>query len=99
MEDTINKADTIHIGRPIIGVNAVIYKYIKKNMETASYTGEKKTKADPLLAEFVRFCFEHPDQRFWQALRNWSKVKAIFIEKKSECGSLMDTFYFEAKDN
>jgi len=31
-----------------------------------------KTENSELLESFVRYCQEHPDQRFWQALRNWS---------------------------
>lgn len=31
-----------------------------------------------LLGDFVRYCAEHPEQRFWQALRNWSGYSFIY---------------------
>ena len=27
---------------------------------------------------FVKYCKEHPEERFWQALRNWANVDAIY---------------------
>ena len=33
------------------------------------------------LRKFVLYCLQNPEQRFWQALRNWSK--ANFILKSS----------------
>ena len=31
-----------------------------------------------LAEEFLNYCKENPDQRFWQALLNWSRVPFIF---------------------
>lgn len=30
------------------------------------------TRNSKTLASFVKYCKEHPYERFWQALRNWS---------------------------
>jgi hypothetical protein len=30
------------------------------------------------LVEFIKYCMEHPEQRFWQALRNWSGYYFVF---------------------
>lgn len=30
------------------------------------------------LKSFVKYCKEHPEQRFWQALRNWANVGFIY---------------------
>ena len=30
------------------------------------------------LVSFIRYCLDHPDERFWQALRNWSGYYFIF---------------------
>jgi hypothetical protein len=30
------------------------------------------------LLDFIRYCLEHPEERFWQALRNWSGYYFIF---------------------
>ena len=27
------------------------------------------------IKSFTVYCFEHPEQRFWQALRNWNQIE------------------------
>lgn len=52
-----------------------------------------------VLDDFVRYCDDHPEQRFWQALRNWSGFH--FILKFNNYEKFLegiDTFYFEGKD-
>lgn len=45
------------------------------------------------LESFTKYCNEHPQERFWQALRNWSNVGYVAT---STNGSLWhDTFYDE----
>lgn len=58
-----------------------------------------------VLNDFVKYCNNHPEDRFWQALCNWAKVNYILIAKNSSwlfCDdqkhNLKDTFYFEGKD-
>ena len=29
-------------------------------------------KSKKKLLDFINYCFNHPEDRFWQALRNWS---------------------------
>lgn len=36
------------------------------------------TRNSEKLLSFARYCIEHPDERFWQALRNWSTFSFIF---------------------
>lgn len=55
-------------------------------------------KSEAVLHDFVVYCHEHPQERFWQALRNWSKFSFIFGAMTHENESLVDTFYFENKD-
>lgn len=31
----------------------------------------KPTRNSEVLQDFVHYCRTHPDERFWQALRNW----------------------------
>lgn len=38
-----------------------------------------ESRNSQVLARFVRYCKAHPDQRFWQALLNWSKMPFICI--------------------
>jgi hypothetical protein len=56
------------------------------------------------LSSFILYCQNHPEERFWQALRNWSEYPAILTGKASK--SVMsgfgyeadkDTFYFEGR--
>lgn len=55
----------------------------------------KPNKNSQLLQDFVIYCDEHPDERFWQALRNWAEVPRILVGLRD--GSTEDTFYFEGK--
>lgn len=64
-----------------------------------------ESKNKKLLDEFVAYCEEHPEQRFWQAARNWSGATRIMYEldyyldyKDSHQSSSRDTFYWEGKD-
>ena len=51
-----------------------------------------------LLEDFVHYCKEHPEQRFWQALRNWSGASFVHITLPSAT-SPMDRYYFEGKNS
>lgn len=35
-------------------------------------------KSQKTLESFTAYCKAHPDERFWQALRNWSKWNFIY---------------------
>lgn len=54
-----------------------------------------------LLKEFYTYCYAHPEERFWQALRNWSGVNAVLIddtlEEGIECYNT-DTFNWEGRN-
>ena len=61
------------------------------------------------LDSFVAYCNAHPEQRFWQAIRNWSKYHTIFgfngdvyvLEDslpEDVLIDLQDTFYIEGLD-
>ena len=58
------------------------------------------TKNERLMMEFYLYCLRHPEERFWQALRNWSGASYIFMGDKlgAEVQGGRDTFYFEKKD-
>lgn len=60
-------------------------------------------KSKKTLDSFVAYCEEHPQERFWQALRNWSGFPFIYIawgslEWEDIGGGVQDTFYWEGKD-
>ena len=54
-------------------------------------------KSKKLLLDFINFCIQYPELRFWQALRNWSGFN--FINASYEkCEQCEDTFYWETKN-
>jgi hypothetical protein len=57
-------------------------------------------KNKKVLDSFVKYCNKHPEQRFWQALRNWVGVNFIFVSqvRLPYDNQLQDTFYFARKD-
>ena len=59
-----------------------------------------KSKNSEVLRDFVAYCIAHPEERFWQALRNWVRAPYIFIGDHlgSEVQGGKDTFYFTKKD-
>ena len=52
------------------------------------------SKNSKFLREFVEYCLDNPELRFWQALRGWSGAESILYHKGS---STLDTFYLENK--
>lgn len=57
-----------------------------------------KTKNQEKLFSFMEYCLQHPELRFWQALRNWSG-KAFILKandydiKTGEYKQISDTFH------
>ncbi len=58
-----------------------------------------------LLKDFTRYIHDHPKERFWQALRNWSGESFIYASNTSEIELppeinmyCKDTFFFEEKN-
>lgn len=55
------------------------------------------------LMSFVHYCATHPNERFWQALRNWSGARFVLAVYSSRIASdfiridNFDTFYREGK--
>lgn len=61
---------------------------------------EIKSKNKKILKEFISYCESHPQERFWQALTNWSGYKFILRSNSStwrKDGLAEDTFYVEGK--
>lgn len=54
----------------------------------------KPIKSIDLLLSFTTYCHEHPEERFWQALRNWAGVAFIYTSPKLiDDKDVEDTFY------
>jgi hypothetical protein len=55
------------------------------------------TKNSDALQSFVAYCQMHPHERFWQALRNWSRFGFI-LGANERTGATLDTFNIEGMD-
>ena len=55
----------------------------------------KNNKTQDTLDDFMAYVIDHPTERFWQALRNWSG--ADFIQFGRGLAEV-DTFEWEGKD-
>jgi len=55
------------------------------------------SKNSTTLAAFTNYCRQHPAERFWQALRNWSENQYILAKNVNADGveDIEDTFYWE----
>jgi len=61
----------------------------------------KGSKNYKLAFSFLDYCLEHPNERFWQALRNWSRFESIYVGKinaQVDAIRAIDTFYFKGKN-
>ncbi len=59
-----------------------------------------KNKNEKLLKDFTKYCRKNPNERFFQALRNWMDVEAVCIQLTWESGKetskeYQDTFFWE----
>ena len=61
----------------------------------------EKLRSGSELKDFTDYCVGHPDERFWQALRNWSEFEYIFASNKTVENTydspVIDTYYIGAK--
>lgn len=55
-------------------------------------------KSKKLLDSFTKYCMDHPELRFWQALRNWCGWGFVYVSTNDPDnidGYVEDTFYWE----
>lgn len=55
-------------------------------------------KSHKMLQSFINYCQAYPEQRFWQALRNWSGYHFIIsrkVDPRSQLSLEEDTFCIE----
>ena len=55
-------------------------------------------KNSKLLKSFTAYCTKNKDERFWQALRNWSGATKIYYSDSGMHIDGDDTFFWEDKD-
>lgn len=59
------------------------------------------SKNRDLLRSFVDYCHRHPEERFWQALRNWCGWPFLYVSQDAPYAntvSVRDTFYWESRN-
>jgi hypothetical protein len=62
------------------------------------YNRRMKTRNSDLLQSFVAYCEAHPQERFWQALRNWCGWSFVLLSSDTNHADnpdIQDTFYWE----
>lgn len=72
-----------------------------KYEEGNTFKTEAISKNQKLAEEFYEYCRKNPNLRFWQALRNWAKIKFIYISNSKynvTYPEIKDTFYFEGRN-
>ena len=70
-------------------------------MRSSQLKSKTKIRSRKQLANFIKHCEEHPQERFWQALRNWSGWPFIYVSENAPYENvveLTDTFYWEGKN-
>lgn len=62
------------------------------------------SKNEVVLEAFFEYCVKHPEQRFWQAMRNFTGAKFILfaddidVADPTKFVGCKDTFFFEHKN-
>lgn len=57
----------------------------------------KDSKNWKLASDFMEFCLEHPELRFWQALNAWAELPNLVV-MDIEGKIARDTFYWTKKN-
>lgn len=69
--------------------------------EKAQYVMAKMSEGSKnmlLLFSLMDYCYEHPNERFWQALRNWAGVNYICAaDVLPDSRDIRDTFHWESR--
>jgi len=58
---------------------------------------KKVTRNSETLASFVKYCKEHPYQRFWQVLRDWSGYPYVLVRPDPLEDTTADTYYWDGR--
>lgn len=80
---------------PLPGVEVTVVQTGSKTLFVGA-APQTETRNSVVLQAFASYCEAHPDQRFWQALRNWSGAQQVIYHDKD--GREWPTFYWENGD-
>ena len=67
---------------------------MKPKSKKITLPSNEVTRNSQELESFTLYCQENTQERFWQALRNWSNVGFVGVSNDRE--HWQDTFYLEA---
>jgi len=79
------------------GTGTGFQTHLESVRQGAALPPAKPTRNSKELADFVKFCEAHPEQRFWQALRNWTGYGFIVATNEGIHHRDLDTFYWEGR--
>jgi hypothetical protein len=51
------------------------------------------------LASFIAYCNDNPEERFWQALRNWCGYRFVLVSNSENPNEGLDTFQWEHRND
>lgn len=75
---------------------------MNKNKDLVTFEFPAEPQSAKLLREFAKYCKAHSEERFWQALRNWSghqgKLEFVSDDPNVDETWRFDTFYWEKKN-
>lgn len=63
----------------------------------ASVESLNQLRSGRTLISFLVYCIAHPEERFWQALRNWCGANFVAVSMRGNTWT--DTFYWEGRDD
>jgi len=105
---TINMENMMPVNRiidivPVDNGDAVMYEWTTStDGDTWLITDdmvEYEVNTDALVSDFIEYVSKNPEQRFWQAIRNWSEHAFVYVSEElvADNEELKDTFYMEGK--
>lgn len=50
------------------------------------------------LLSFIQYCIAHPEDRFWQAVRNWSGYHFVLVSDVAASKGMTDSPYAQLRD-
>jgi hypothetical protein len=74
------------------------HPFDKNNVEASPQNQSRNIK---VLSDFIKYCVDNPELRFWQALRNWSDYNFIYLSNNRADNPYVtfeDPFYWEDKN-
>jgi hypothetical protein len=57
---------------------------------------KEETRNSKILRDFIKYCQEHENERWWQCVRNFSGFAYVCVSNKFSSGTdIRDTFHWE----